>query len=106
MNGVAPPIKAAMILITGRLQPPTPKDLKQLQMLIGNEGLTMKAIINCNSFYCSCEKLFQPHLEGRPLVVLSNNGHLCWRVMDNINFAMRNHPKLIATLGNQGKLKK
>ncbi len=33
----------------------------------------MKAIIDCNSFYCSCEKLFQPHLEGRPVVVLSNN---------------------------------
>jgi DNA polymerase V len=33
----------------------------------------MKAIIDCNSFYCSCEKLFQPHLEGQPVVVLSNN---------------------------------
>jgi DNA polymerase V len=33
----------------------------------------MKAIIDCNSFYCSCEKLFLPHLEGRPVVVLSNN---------------------------------
>jgi DNA polymerase V len=33
----------------------------------------MKAIIDCNSFYCSCEKLFQPALEGRPVIVLSNN---------------------------------
>jgi len=33
----------------------------------------MKAIIDCNSFYCSCEKLFKPHLEGKPVVVLSNN---------------------------------
>ncbi len=33
----------------------------------------MKAIIDCNSFYCSCERLFQPHLDNRPVVVLSNN---------------------------------
>lgn len=33
----------------------------------------MKAIIDCNSFYCTCERLFQPHLEGKPVVVLSNN---------------------------------
>ena len=33
----------------------------------------MKAIIDCNSFYASCEKVFQPHLTGRPIVVLSNN---------------------------------
>jgi DNA polymerase V len=33
----------------------------------------MKAIVDCNSFYCSCERLFKPHLEGKPLVVLSNN---------------------------------
>jgi DNA polymerase V len=33
----------------------------------------MKAIIDCNSFYCSCERLFKPELENRPVVVLSNN---------------------------------
>jgi DNA polymerase V len=33
----------------------------------------MKAIIDCNSFYCSCERLFKPHLMKRPVVVLSNN---------------------------------
>ncbi|NOT52066.1 MAG: Y-family DNA polymerase [Chitinophagaceae bacterium] len=33
----------------------------------------MKAIIDCNNFYCSCERLFNPHLEGKPVVVLSNN---------------------------------
>jgi len=33
----------------------------------------MKAIVDCNSFYCSCERLFKPQLAGRPVVVLSNN---------------------------------
>jgi DNA polymerase V len=33
----------------------------------------MKAIVDCNSFYCSCERVFQPHLDGKPVVVLSNN---------------------------------
>jgi DNA polymerase V len=33
----------------------------------------MKAIIDCNSFYCSCERLFRPELYSKPVVVLSNN---------------------------------
>lgn len=33
----------------------------------------MKAIIDCNSFYCSCERLFRPELEKKPVIVLSNN---------------------------------
>lgn len=33
----------------------------------------MKAIVDCNNFYCSCERLFQPHLARQPVVVLSNN---------------------------------
>ncbi len=33
----------------------------------------MKAIVDCNSFYCSCERLFKPHLDDKPVVVLSNN---------------------------------
>src|SRR6186713_1985681 len=32
-----------------------------------------KAIVDCNSFYCSCERLFKPHLLKQPVVVLSNN---------------------------------
>ena len=33
----------------------------------------MKAIVDCNSFYCSCERVFRPDLAQKPLVVLSNN---------------------------------
>ncbi|MEO8721463.1 MAG: Y-family DNA polymerase [Ginsengibacter sp.] len=33
----------------------------------------MKAIVDCNSFYCSCERVFNPALNHRPIVVLSNN---------------------------------
>lgn len=33
----------------------------------------MKAILDCNNFYCSCERLFKPHLKTQPVVVLSNN---------------------------------
>jgi len=31
------------------------------------------ALVDCNNFYVSCERAFSPRLEGRPLVVLSNN---------------------------------
>lgn len=31
------------------------------------------ALVDCNSFYASCEKVFNPKLESKPVVVLSNN---------------------------------
>ena len=31
------------------------------------------ALVDCNSFYCSCERVFRPDLKTTPLVVLSNN---------------------------------
>jgi len=33
----------------------------------------MFALIDCNDFYVSCERLFNPALERRPVLVLSNN---------------------------------
>ena len=34
---------------------------------------TKFALIDCNNFYASCERVFEPKLEGKPIVVLSNN---------------------------------
>ena len=33
----------------------------------------MIALVDCNNFYASCERVFQPKLENKPIVVLSNN---------------------------------
>ncbi len=33
----------------------------------------MFALIDGNSFYCSCERAFDPALRGKPIAVLSNN---------------------------------
>ena len=35
--------------------------------------MPMYALVDCNNFYASCERLFRPDLQGRPIVVLSNN---------------------------------
>ncbi len=33
----------------------------------------MFALVDCNNFYASCERVFQPQLKNKPIVVLSNN---------------------------------
>ncbi|QFY88003.1 Y-family DNA polymerase [Magnetovirga frankeli] len=35
--------------------------------------MTLFALADCNNFYVSCERVFDPRLQGRPVVVLSNN---------------------------------
>lgn len=34
---------------------------------------TIFALIDCNNFFVSCERIFRPDLEGKPVVVLSSN---------------------------------
>ena len=33
----------------------------------------MFALVDCNNFYASCQRVFEPHLLGKPVVILSNN---------------------------------
>ena len=33
----------------------------------------MYGLVDCNNFYVSCERVFNPLLKGQPVVVLSNN---------------------------------
>jgi len=46
---------------------------------VGHPGAVLKscadllALCDCNNFFVSCERLFRPDLEGRPVVVLSSN---------------------------------
>jgi len=35
--------------------------------------MTLFALVDCNSFFVSCEQIFRPDLVGRPTAVLSNN---------------------------------
>ncbi len=35
--------------------------------------VTKVALVDCNNFYASCERVFNPHLENQPVIVLSNN---------------------------------
>ena len=38
-----------------------------------NKNLKKIALVDCNSFYVSCERLFNPRISKLPVVVLSNN---------------------------------
>ncbi|MBX9692718.1 MAG: Y-family DNA polymerase [Cyanobacteria bacterium] len=42
-------------------------------MLSNNNSARAFALVDCNNFYVSCERLFNPALHGKPVVVLSNN---------------------------------
>lgn len=37
------------------------------------QQLSFTAVVDCNSFYCSAERVFRPDLQKKPVVVLSNN---------------------------------
>ena len=36
-------------------------------------GRFLYALVDCNTFYASCERVFRPDLQGKPIAVLSNN---------------------------------
>ncbi len=38
-----------------------------------DDPMPVFALVDCNNFYASCEKLFRPDLKNTPVVVLSNN---------------------------------
>jgi DNA polymerase V len=40
---------------------------------IGLDDRNIIALVDCNNFYVSCERVFDPSLEGKPVAVLSNN---------------------------------
>jgi len=40
---------------------------------VTKKSVQQLALVDCNNFYVSCERLFRPDLAGRPVVVLSNN---------------------------------
>ena len=46
---------------------------RQVQTLYRLIPVPIFALVDCNNFYASCEKLFNPRLRDRPVVVLSNN---------------------------------
>lgn len=40
---------------------------------MSTQSVQQLALVDCNNFYVSCERLFRPDLVGKPVVVLSNN---------------------------------
>ncbi len=44
--------------------------MKQLKVMPAS---SIFALLDCNNFYASCERAFNPKLRGKPIVVLSNN---------------------------------
>src|SRR5690554_3991496 len=51
------------------------------------------ALIDCNSFYASCERVFRPELKRVPIVVLSNNdGCVIARSADSKQFVKMGEP--------------
>ncbi len=44
-----------------------------IQETLGLNRDEVIALVDCNNFYVSCERVFDPRLEGKPVGILSNN---------------------------------
>ncbi len=53
--------------------------------------MKMTGLLDCNNFYVSCERVFDPLLEGKPVGVLSNNDGSC--ISRSNEFKAMNLPK-------------
>lgn len=50
------------------------------------------ALVDCNNFYVSCERIFQPSLNGQPVIILSNNdGCVVARSNDYVELTATDH---------------
>jgi DNA polymerase V len=47
------------------------------------ESQSLIALVDCNNFYVSCERVFRPDLIGKPVAVLSNNDGIIVARMSN-----------------------
>lgn len=62
----------------GGEEPATPPGAKSAGRVLGSaqkqaSARRVFALVDCNNFFVSCERIFRPDLEGRPVVVLSSN---------------------------------
>src|SRR5947209_8271280 len=67
----------------------------------------MYALVDCNNFYCSCERVFNPKLEGRPVIVLSNNDGCAISRSDEakaLGIAMASHAFIMSNLLEKHKV--
>ena len=63
----------------------------------------MFALVDCNNFYASCERVFNPALRNRPVVVLSNNdGCIIARSAEAKTLGLEDGRRLLQGAGNAG----
>ncbi|MDT5155823.1 MAG: hypothetical protein QOH51_180 [Acidobacteriota bacterium] len=57
---------------------------------MGKQRQPLFGLIDCDQFYVSCERVFQPALKGKPVVVLSNNdGNIVARSRDYVELKVK-----------------
>ena len=56
------------------------------------------ALVDCNNFYVSCERVFNPSLKNKPVIVLSNNDGCVIARSNEAKAHKREHIQLSATI--------